>query len=169
MALYDLLQEIVQRHEGLRTTVAVIDTEPVQVIGNAVRAWEIIDLRELPIEERERECRRQIQAEARRPFHLEKGPLFRVTLLQLRAEEHVLLLTMHHIVSDGWSMGILLRELTALYRAYTANKPSPLSELPLQYADYALWQRNWLQREVLERQIAYWKAQLTGAPALLEL
>ena len=107
--------------------------------------------------------------EAQRVFDLSRGGLLRQTLLRLGAEEHVLLFTMHHIVSDGWSMEILTREVSALYEAYAAGQESPLTELPIQYADYAVWQREWLQGEVLEEQLGYWRQQLAGAPAVLEL
>ena len=131
-----------------------------------LRCW---TLRWLPLVDRAAEARRFVQEEAQRPFDLVAGPLFRSSLLQLGDEGHLLLLTMHHIVSDGWSMGVLLRELQTLYNAFAVGKPSPLSELAVQYADYAMWQRSWLQGEVLSRQLAYWKQRLAGAPALLEL
>ena len=119
--------------------------------------------------ERETEVRRLVTAEAQRPFDLSKGPLIRGTVLRLADEEHVGLLTMHHIVSDGWSTGILVRELATLYVAFCLGSPSPLPALPIQYADFAHWQRQWLQSEVLEAQIAYWKEQLAGAAALIDL
>src|SRR6185503_1558579 len=103
------------------------------------------------------------------PFDLQRGPLLRVQLLQLSEDEHVLLVTMHHIVSDGWSMGVLVREVAALYTAFSSGQPAALEELPIQYADYAVWQREWLREEVLERQLSYWREQLAGAPAVLEL
>src|ERR1051326_9231687 len=96
------------------------------------------------------------------PFNLARGPLLRVTLLRLGEEEHVLLLTMHHIVSDGWSMSVLVREVAALYEAYSRGEESPLEELPIQYADFAVWQREWLSGEVLEKQLGYWRGQLAG-------
>src|SRR5205085_5764539 len=107
--------------------------------------------------------------EAQRPFDLTRGPLMRVTLLQLGAEEHMLLLTTHHIISDGWSISVLLQELAALYEAFSTGQPSPLPDLPIQYVDFAVWQREWLQGEVLEGQMAYWKQQLADAPTVLEL
>src|SRR5262249_28249518 len=118
-----------------------------------------------------RESRTQELAreEAGRPFDLSRGPLMRARLVKLGAEEHVLLLTMHHIASDGWSHGVFVRELNALYKAFTKNKPSPLPELEVQYADYAAWQREWLQGEELESQVGYWKRQLEGMPLVLEL
>ena len=129
----------------------------------------VVDLRKLPASERETEVRRLVTAEAQRPFDLSQGPLVRGTVLRLSDEEHVGLLTMHHIVSDGWSTGILVRELATLYFAFCAGGSSPLPALPIQYADFAHWQRQWLQGEVLETQIAYWKEQLAGAPALIDL
>ena len=117
----------------------------------------------------EAEARRIATEEAQEPFDLASGPLFRASVLRLGSEDYVLLCTMHHIVSDGWSMGILIRELTALYEAFTNSQPSPLAELTIQYADFAQWQRAWLQGEVLDGQLAYWKQQLAGAPAWLEL
>src|SRR6202035_2710140 len=117
----------------------------------------------------EAESERLLRDEARRPFDLERGPLFRSGLLRLAETEHVLLLTMHHIVSDGWSTGVLLRELAALYAAFLAGRPSPLPELPIQYADFARWQRQWLRGEALAAQIDYWRGRMAGAPAILEL
>jgi len=129
----------------------------------------VIELQHLEESEREAAVRRLAEAEAGEPFDLSRGPLLRVKLLQLGAEEHVLLLTMHHIISDGWSMGVLIRELSALYEAYSRGEESPLAELPVQYADFAVWQREWLQGEVLERQLQYWREQLAAAAAVLEL
>src|SRR5439155_1498522 len=110
-----------------------------------------------------------VTQEAERLFDLTQGPLFRAALFHLGSQEHLLLLTMHHIVSDGWSIGLLLRELGILYQAYTTSQPSPLPELTLQYADFALWQRDWLTGPVLEEQHLYWQRQLAGAPACLAL
>ncbi len=122
----------------------------------------VVDLRELPETERETEVQRLVTNEARQPFDLAKGPLVRATLLRLDENEHVGLLTMHHIVSDGWSTGILIREMAVLYEAVCSGRPSPLPELPIQYADFAHWQRHWLEGEVLETQLTYWKQQLAG-------
>ncbi len=169
-ALTRTLSEILRRHEVLRTTFAVVDGEPVQVIGDVHDFnLHITDLAQLSHDEREAEVSRLAQEEAQRPFDLTRGPLLRASLLRLAAGEHVALLTMHHIVSDGWSMGVLVNEVATLYEAFSAHKDSPLPELPVQYADYAAWQRNWLQGEVLEQQMGYWKQQLEGVPALLEL
>ena len=126
-------------------------------------------LQHLPETEREAEAQRCVKDERSKPFDLIKGPLFRPTLLQLGEEEHIFLLTMHHIVSDGWSMGILFRELTVLYEAFSAGHPSPLPELSIQYGDFAKWQGEWLQGEVLERQLSYWKRQLDGISAVKNL
>jgi hypothetical protein len=115
------------------------------------------------------EVLRRAEQEARRPFELATGPLLRARLLRLRDDEAVLLLTTHHIVSDGWSQGVFVREVAALYAARQQGRPSPLAPLTLQYPDYAVWQRKWLQGPVLEAQIAYWKRQLAGAAPVLEL
>ncbi|MFP2934915.1 condensation domain-containing protein, partial [Pyxidicoccus sp. 3LG] len=128
-----------------------------------------IDLSALPAPQREAEARRLAAEEARKPFSLAEGPLLRTTLLRLGAEDHVLLLTMHHIVSDGWSVGVLVREMAALYAAFREGQGSPLPELPLQYADYSAWQQQWLRGEVLQSQLDWWREQLRGAPAVLEL
>ena len=163
------LNEVIQRHESLRTIFADVDGEPFQVIATA-RSIDlpVTDLSLLPETEREAEVQRLMVEESRRPFDLARGPLLRAGLLRLSAREHILLLTMHHIVSDGWSIGVLIREMVALQEAISAGKPSSLPELPVQYADYADWQRRWLQGETLEAQLAYWRGQLAGA-AVLEL
>ena len=169
-ALEQSLNEIVQRHESLRTTFGKVEGRPTQVIAPTLTIkLPIVDLRNLPASERETEFRRWVTAEAQRPFDLSKGPLIRCTVLRLGGEEHVGLLTLHHIISDGWSTGILVRELVTLYVTFCAGGSSPLPALPIQYADFAHWQRKWLQGEVLETQIAYWKEQLAGAPALIDL
>ncbi|HEV3051065.1 MAG TPA: amino acid adenylation domain-containing protein, partial [Longimicrobium sp.] len=154
----------------LRTVFAEVDGSPVQVIAPfGGFALPVEDLAELSEAEREEAVRRRAGEEAQRAFDLSAGPLFRAALLRLGAEDHALLLTVHHIVSDGWSMGVLYRELSALYEAYREGRSSPLPELAVQYADYAAWQREQLQGEVLDRQLAYWKQRLAGAPELLEL
>ena len=145
-ALHQSLGAIIDRHEVLRTTFAAVDGLPVQVIGRSCAAsLSLLDLRALPADEREAVAARLATAEARRPFDLARGPLLRAVLLRLGDAEHILLLTMHHIVSDAWSMDVFIREVTALYVAFSAGYPSPLPELPIQYADYAVWQRAWLQ------------------------
>jgi amino acid adenylation domain-containing protein len=169
-ALEQSLNEIVKRHESLRTTFGKVDGRPIQVIAPTLTArLPVIDLRTLPPSEREAEVRRLVTAEARIPFDLSQGPLFQGTVLRLGEDEHVGLLTIHHIVSDGWSTGILIREVTELYLAFCAGLSSPLPALPIQYADFAHWQRQWLKGEVLETQIAYWKKQLAGAQADIDL
>ncbi|MDZ7269872.1 MAG: amino acid adenylation domain-containing protein [candidate division KSB1 bacterium] len=169
-ALAAAIAEIVQRHEALRTTFATRDGQPVQVIHAALEIpLRQIDLRHLPPSAREAEAQKLANAEAQQPFDLRRGPLLRTTLLRLAERDFILLVTMHHIVSDGWSMGVFIHELTTLYHAFTRGLPSPLPELPIQYADFAEWQRQWLTGEVLERQIAYWKKQLGGSLPVLEL
>ncbi|HYH78313.1 MAG TPA: amino acid adenylation domain-containing protein, partial [Longimicrobium sp.] len=169
-ALERALGEIVRRHEALRTVFAEVDGSPVQIVALfGAFALPVEDLSGLSEADREAAVRRRAGEEARRAFDLSAGPLFRAALLRLGAEEHVLLLSMHHVVSDGWSMGVFFRELSALYAAYLAGRESPLPELPVQYADYAVWQHEQLAGEVLDRQLSYWREQLSGAPALLEL
>src|SRR5205807_4347290 len=148
--------EILRRHEALRTSFAMRQGQAVQIIGPAARlSLPVTDLSGLPQVERERQARRLASQEAQRPFVLAQAPLLRAQVLRLASQEHVLLLTMHHIISDDWSMQVLFGELSSLYAAYAAGQPSPLAELPLQYADFALWQRQWLQGPVLEGQLAY--------------
>ncbi|HEV3048877.1 MAG TPA: condensation domain-containing protein, partial [Longimicrobium sp.] len=169
-ALERALGEIVRRHEALRTVFAEVDGSPVQVItpfdGFSLG---LDDLSGVAEADREVEVRRHATAEAMRPFDLTAGPLFRAALLRLGAESHVLLLSMHHIVSDAWSTGVFFGELWALYGAYRDGRESPLPALPVQYADYAVWQREHLRGQVLERQLSYWRERLAGAPELLEL
>ena len=169
-----LFAEIVRRHEALRTTFEVRAGEPVQVIAppGDPALWPgmpVVDLSHLPGAERETEALALARAEARRPFDLWRGPLLRFALLRLAGSEHVLLMTMHHIVSDGWSMGVLVREVAALHAAFSQGLPSPLPELAVQYADYAVWQRGWLRGATLDDQIDHWKRRLAGAPRVLEL
>jgi amino acid adenylation domain-containing protein len=162
--------EIVRRHETLRTVFREADDAPVQVIAPfAGFSVPVEDLSALDGAEREDALRRRAAEEAARPFDLEAGPLFRATLLRLADEEHVLLVVMHHVVSDAWSSGILFREMVALYAAFRDGRPSPLPELHVQYADFAVWQREQLRGEALERQLAWWRGRLGDAPALLEL
>lgn len=169
-ALERALDEVVRRHESLRTVIRQIDGEPVQVITKSpVFDLAKIDLQNVPEGEREAEAQRLLELEAHKTFNIETGPLFRATLLLLSEREHILLLTMHHIISDGWSKWILVRELLKLYEAFAGGKSSALPELPVQYIDFAAWQREWLQGEVLDRQVSYWKEKLAGAPSLLEL
>ncbi|HEX8276356.1 MAG TPA: amino acid adenylation domain-containing protein, partial [Longimicrobiaceae bacterium] len=169
-ALETALGEIVRRHEALRTTFAERAGTPVQVVAPFRGfALPVEELSAPGAAEREAEVARLAAGDAERPFDLAAGPLFRARLLRLAADDHVLLLCMHHVVSDGWSLGVLLRELSVLYAAFRDGRESPLPELPVQYADYAAWQRRHLRAETLDRQLAYWRERLAGAPALLEL
>ncbi|MGH2413488.1 MAG: condensation domain-containing protein, partial [Microcystaceae cyanobacterium] len=169
-SLEQALKEIVQRHEVLRTTFPVMDGSPVQAIHPTFNvSLLVLDWQALPKESQFEEVQRLALDEARRPFDLANGPLICVTLLQLAKESHVLLVTMHHMVSDGWSIGIFIRELSTLYQAFRAEASFPLPDLPIQYADFADWQRQWLTGEVLETQLNYWKQHLAGAPPLIEL
>jgi amino acid adenylation domain-containing protein len=162
-ALQRTLQEIVRRHDGLRTTFGIGDEGPIQVIHPPSDVpLPVDDLSHLPAEEREEDLRQRVGREARRPFDLVRGPLLRASLLRLSDTEHVALVTMHHVISDGWSVNVLLRELLAIYPALLRGGSSPLPPLPVQYGDYSLWQRRYLQGEVLQRQLAYWKQQLAG-------
>jgi amino acid adenylation domain-containing protein len=166
-ALEQSLAEVVRRHESLRTTFSLGSGEPAQAVAEPVPLpLPQTDLSGLPEAEREAEAQRLAAEEAQRPFDLEAGPLMRAALLRLAEDDHVLLLTMHHIVSDGWSMGVVVREVGALYSAFSEGRESPLAELPIQYADYAAWQREHLSGATLERQLAYWRGQLTGVAAL---
>ncbi|HEV2844900.1 MAG TPA: condensation domain-containing protein, partial [Thermoanaerobaculia bacterium] len=161
------LDELVARHEPLRATFVNRDGRPAQeILPASGLAVPRIDLSALPEARREAEARKLSGDEAVRPFDLARGPLLRAAILRLGAEDHVLLLTVHHIVSDGWSMRVLIRELGALYAAFAEGRPSPLPELPVQYADFAAWQREWLRGEALERQIGYWRERLAGVPVL---
>ena len=169
-AFSQALNGILQRHESQRTTFAVKDGEPVQVIAPTLELdIALRDLTDCPEEARLLEAARLAEAEALIPFDLAKGPLVRATLVKIADDDHLLLLTMHHIVSDAWSAGIFFQEFGELYNAALANRPSPLPDLPIQYADYAAWQRNWFQGEVLDQQLAYWKEHLRGAPPVLQL
>jgi amino acid adenylation domain-containing protein len=166
-ALAAAFREIVRRHEALRTRFREIAGRPVQVIAEEAGVpLPVLDLAGLPAAGREAEAARFCRAEARRPIDLERGPLLRLALLRLAEDEHLLLAVVHHIASDGWSLGVFLRETAELYRACLAGDPSPLPPLPLQYADFALWQRGWLAGEILERQLAWWRERLAGVPPL---
>ncbi|MCP4658511.1 MAG: amino acid adenylation domain-containing protein, partial [bacterium] len=162
-----VFNEVVRRHEVLRTTFAAVGGRPRQVIATELELpLPVVDLGKLPQPEREAETRRLARAEARRPFDLARGPLVRVTLLRLAAEDQAVLMTMHHIVSDAWSFRVLLNEVVVLHEAFSRGEASPLPELPLQYADFAQWQRQWLVGEVLEKELAYWRVELAGVPRL---
>ncbi len=161
---------ILARHSVLRGSFELVNGEPVQVIAPHLEIeLPLIDLQVLPPDEREAEISRLTIADADRAFDLTRAPLLRVSLLKLDQQEHVLLLNMHHIVSDGWSIGILVRELGAIYRAISSGAAVDLPPPPIQYADFARWQRGWLQGDVLEKHLEYWKQQLSGAPAVLDL
>ncbi|HYG61196.1 MAG TPA: amino acid adenylation domain-containing protein, partial [Thermoanaerobaculia bacterium] len=167
------LATIVERHEALRTRFPIsggADGSPVQVI-DPPPAWVLpqVDLSGLPAGSREAAAQALLDGESRRPFDLAAGPLLRAVLLRLSPEEHVALIAAHHIVVDGWSMQVLTRELTALYAAEVVGEPSPLAPLPIQYADFAHWQRQWLSGEALASQLAFWRERLAGAPAVLDL
>ncbi|MBD0388287.1 MAG: condensation protein, partial [Nostoc sp. C3-bin3] len=171
-ALEQSLNAVISRHETLRTVFTTVEGQPVQKIQPITDITiPIVDLRvnERSLQQRETEAKRLAIEEAQRPFNLAQGPLIRATLLQLDEAEYVLLLTMHHIISDLWSMAILIRELADFYAAFSQGKSLTLLDLPIQYADFAVWQREWMQGKVLETQLAYWKQQLQGAPRKLEL
>ncbi|HEX8393776.1 MAG TPA: non-ribosomal peptide synthase/polyketide synthase [Longimicrobium sp.] len=169
-ALRRALDEVVRRHEPLRTRFPRVDGVPVQRVEAAASvSFPVDDLTGLPEAERGPEALRRARAESAAPFDLEQGPLFRASLVRLADDEHLLMLTLHHVISDGWSMGVLWNELSALYDAYSRNAPSPLPPLRIQYADFAHWQRAWLAGEVLDAQLEFWRRRLGGAPPLLAL
>lgn len=169
-ALVDSLNEIVRRHEALRTSFEARNGVPVQVIAPPSSVpLQFVDLTGLPQPEREAEALRLTTKEGLRQFDLSRGPLLRTHLFRLDEEEHILLLTMHHIISDGWSLDVLMGEVATLYQDFSAGAAPSLPELPIQYADYASWHREWLQGEALESQLAYWREQLAGAAGGLDL
>jgi amino acid adenylation domain-containing protein len=169
-ALKRSLIEIINRHEVLRTTFSVVDGSPVQVIHpSASLNLEFFDLSAFGEEEQEVEVARHRDEHAREPFNLRTGPLFRAHVLKLGSQDHIALLSMHHIIGDRWSMDILIKEMGALYQACVMNSESPLPRLPIQYADFAAWQRQWLRGEILNRQLDYWRKQLSEEPALINL
>ena len=164
------LDEVIRRHEVLRTTFAAEDGEPLQhIAARLTLALPVVDLTHLPAEEREARCRALALHASGASFDLARGPLLAATLVRMGPEDHVLLLVVHHIVSDGWSTGVLVRELAALYDAFSGGRPSPLPELPIQYGDFAMWQRQWLQGDVLTSQLDYWRRQLADGDAPLKL
>ncbi|HEX8558732.1 MAG TPA: amino acid adenylation domain-containing protein [Pyrinomonadaceae bacterium] len=169
-ALERAVAELVRRHEALRTTFDAEDGRPMQrVLPELDVPLVLHDLSGRPEVEREVEARALVAEESRRPFDLARGPLLRTTIVRLSPAEHILLINLHHIVADGWSMAVVMRELDALYSSFVTGKPHGLPPLPLQYADFAIWQREWLSGEVLAQQLAWWRAQLRGAPPTLEL
>jgi amino acid adenylation domain-containing protein len=162
--------EIVRRHEVLRTSFPSVDGHPYQMISPAAHVpVEQVDLRSVPAESREARLRGLMDSQIQKPFDLLQGPLLRVALYRMDEKEHVLCLTVHHIISDAWSVPIFARELNVLYNAFLKNEAPPLPELPLQYADVAVWEREWLRDEVLERHLRYWREKLEGSPQVLEL
>jgi amino acid adenylation domain-containing protein len=165
-AMEDALNQVIARHETLRTTISLQDNDPIQVIAPTLTIpLTVINLQQHPAVKREAIALERATAETQRPFDLARGPLIRAVVLQLDPADHLLVLVLHHIISDGWSMGVLVQELAALYQAMPANLPAFLPDLPVQYADFAIWERHWLQGETLERLLAYWKQQL-GSSAL---
>lgn len=161
--LRKILEEILWRHEALRTTYTIQDGEPVQVVSPTPNlALSIIDLRHLPAGQRTIEAERRATQEIRRPFDLAQGPILRATLYRVDEQRDVLVLTIHHIAADAWSMDILFREFGALVTAYRAGRPSPLANLPIQYPDFAVWQKEWLKGGLLDAQLSYWKEALAG-------
>ena len=169
-ALEQSLDMIAQRHEVLRTTFPTLEDHLEQCISPTCEiSMPVVDVTALPENWRELQMQQLATEVARSPFDLARGPVLRTYLLRIDHEEHVLLLCLHHIVSDGWSLGVLLRELSALYASLSSGKSSPLPELAIQYADYTLWQREWLQEEALAAQLSYWREQLAGAPLVLEM
>ena len=175
-ALQDSFNAILRRHEALRTSFATVAGQPVAAIAAApTEPYRLttIDLRNLPDTERQTAVKKQALEEMRRPFDLGRWPLLRTTLLQLGEEEYILLIILHHMIADGWSLGLLSQELAAFYEIFAANKPdleqTTLPELPIQYADFAAWQRQQLQEEGLETQLSYWRRQLSGNLPVLQL
>jgi acyl carrier protein len=168
--LRESLNEIIKRHEVLRTTFAMVEGRPVQLIAETLAiSVPVVDLSELHEQARENEARRLTAVEVSQAFDLAKGPLMRVCVFEFGPYDHEVIITMHHIVTDGWSQGIFVRELTRLYESIVAGRPPVLPELPVQYADFASWQHEWLHGPVLESQLSYWKRQLGGRLAVLEL
>ena len=162
--------EIIKRHESLRTSFAADDGLPLQFIATALKfEIPIVDLRHLPEAERMAHVEKLVTSECQRSFDLTRAPLLRATLVVLGEQDHVLVMMMHHIIGDVWSVRVVMKELAALYEAFSAHQPSPLPELPIQYCDYATWQREWLQGEDLQSQLAYWKGKLSGMPEALDL
>jgi hypothetical protein len=164
------LREVGRRHDILRTRIVEQGDEPVQIVGPVdPLTLTVTDLTALPPVEREIEAKRLIDEEAHRPFDLRAGPLLRARLLVLAPDENIIQITVHHIAADGWSLHLLVRELITLYRAVQAGRPSPFQELPIQYGDFAWWQREWLQGDRIQAHLDYWKRQLAGELPVLEL
>jgi amino acid adenylation domain-containing protein len=164
------INEVIRRHESLRTTFPMVDGQPRQAIADEMYVYLTVeDLSYLSPAEAENEAERYVAEEAQQSFDLSIGPLLSVRLLRLGVDDHIVVFTMHHIIADGWSAGVLISEIGTLYEAFSKGQSSPLAELPVQYADYAVWQREWSSGEVLERQLDYWKDHLEGAPPVLDL
>jgi len=164
------LNEVIRRHETLRTTFATVEGQVIQIIAPTLKVLvSLVDLKEISETEREAEAQKLAGDKGQRPFDLARGPLVRAILVRLQEKDHLLSLAVHQIISDGWSTAILIGEMAALYQALTDGQPSPLSELPIQYADFVAWQREWLQGKVLDRQLSYWKQQLGGPLPMLKL
>jgi hypothetical protein len=169
-ALRRTLDALVARHESLRTRFDVEDGEPVQIVSGPVAVpLPVIDLEHLPATDRVPEARRLATDEANAPFDLSTGPVLRARLFRLAPNQHVLVLVIHHIVCDGWSLGVLSRELGELYRGFSSGRPASLPELPVQYADFSVWQRQWMSGPAFAKQLGYWRARLEGMPATLDL
>jgi amino acid adenylation domain-containing protein/FkbH-like protein len=169
-ALQKAVDAIVRRHESLRTRFVSVNGRAAQIVDDDCRLRvRVDDLSALTASEREVECKRRVRDEINRPFNLGEAPLARVLLLQFAEEEYVLVLTMHHIISDEWSLNIFIRELGALYEGFATGAPVELPELPIQYADFAVWQQDWLKGEVLEEQLGFWREHLNGNPPTIEL
>ncbi len=177
LALEKSFDEIVRRHEVLRTTFVLADGQPMQAVATVGKdsslqryySLQEIDLSHFSEANRQLEAERLATTEAQRPFNLEQGPLLRITLLHLAEQDYIFLITIHHIISDGWSLSIFMRELMVLYHVFSQGNFSPLPDLPIQYADFTLWQREWLQGDLLTSKLAYWQRQLGGALPVLQL
>ncbi|MEM7346155.1 MAG: amino acid adenylation domain-containing protein, partial [Chloroflexota bacterium] len=167
------LGKIVHRHESLRTIFDTVNEDPIQRIQEwpKGKVWPItvLDYQDIPKKDRASKIQQAAEEEAHRPFDLAQGPLLRTTLLKLAEDVYILLLTMHHIISDGWSMGLFTKELDTLYQAFSADEASPLQDLTIQYADFAAWQRAWLQGDTLEKHLSYWRQALDGLTPVLQL
>lgn len=168
-ALQQSLNEIVRRHEALRTTFATVEGKPVQSFSHYGISLQVVDFQDLDEADHEDTIKQIADEEAQQPFDLTQGPLLSFKLMRLGESDHVLFLVFHHLISDVFSLGLFIRELTGLYEAFCIGKPSPLPEISIQYGDFAVWQQQWLQSEVLENNLTYWKKQLDGAPSVLEL
>ena len=164
------LNEIINRHETLRTTFDTVDDEPSQIVHPfRERTFPLIDITDVPPEQLNARIYNLARREAATPFNLRTGPLLRVTFIKAADDDHVILFTMHHIISDGWSMGVFVSEITALYDAFSKNRPSPLPPLDIQYGDFAEWQQEYIAGDVLEKQLDFWKSYLGGSLPILEL